>query len=318
MCEDMEGSSSDDESASVFAKPNENENLEEVVAGEGGDDVHHSQTKFRRCEDASMLKEEIVLVSEKKFICSLDLLLNVFLKCCQTPGCCNNPEVSHHFIGATLIVNSSCKAGHHHRFCSSHDVNGIYANNLQLSAAVLLSGNNFGKVDRLAQFMSLAFPSESTYFRMQRLYLLPAIDEWWHWMRCGLIDEFKGKDVIVGGDGQCDSPGFSAKNLCYFLMEVTSGYILEVQIQDKRHVGLASTNMEKQALKIALTRLNESLKVVEIVTDASASIKKLISKLKSIVSLSPSNPFTAEGKFLSRLFNIFDVSSRGDTLAPAV
>lgn len=101
-------------------------------------------------------------------------------------------------------------------------------------------------------------------------------------------------------------------------MEVTSGYILEVQIQDKRHVGLASTNMEKQALKIALTRLNESLKVVEIVTDASASIKKLISKLKSIVSLSPSNPFTAEGKFLSRLFNIFDVSSRGDTLAPAV
>ena len=54
--------------------------------------------------------------------------------------------------------------------------------------------------------------------------------------------------VLVGGDGQCDSPGFTAKNLCYFLMELTSGYILEVEVRDKRHVGLASTNMEKAAL----------------------------------------------------------------------
>lgn len=88
--------------------------------------------------------------------------------------------------------------------------------------------------------------------------------------------EFSDEKVVVGGDGQCDSPGFTAKNLCYFLMELTSGYILEIEVRDKRHVGLASTNMEKVALKNALTRLKRVLDVVEVATDASSSIKKLI------------------------------------------
>ena len=41
-------------------------------------------------------------------------------------------------------------------------------------------------------------------------------------MRSELIKEFVGMDVVVGGDGQWDSPGFSAKNLCYFLMNRSS------------------------------------------------------------------------------------------------
>lgn len=64
-------------------------------------------------------------------------------------------------------------------------------------------------------------------------------------MRAELLKGFLGEKVVVGGDGQCDSPGFTAKNLCYFLMQITLGYILEVEIRDKRHVGLASTNIKK-------------------------------------------------------------------------
>lgn len=84
--------------------------------------------------------------------------------------------------------------------------------------------------------------------------------------------------MIVCGDGQCDSPGHTAKNLCYFVMELVSGYILEVEVRDKRHVGLISSNMEKQALQISLQRLQQSLNIVKVVTDASSSIKKLIGK----------------------------------------
>lgn len=84
------------------------------------------------------------------------------------------------------------------------------------------------------------------------------------------------KEVIVCGDGQCDSPGHTAKNQCYFLMELVSGYILEVEVRDKRHVGLTSTNMEKQALQNALQRLQLTLNIVEVVTDASTTIKKLL------------------------------------------
>lgn len=116
---------------------------------------------------------------------------------------------------------------------------------------------------------------------MQRLYLIPCINEWWSWQREQLIQGFleNGNNaMVVCRDGQCDSPGYIAKNLCYFLMELVSGYILQVEVRDKRHVGLISSNIEKQALQISLQRLQQSLNIVEVVTDASSSIKKLIRK----------------------------------------
>ena len=51
------------------------------------------------------------------------------------------------------------------------------------------------------------------------------------------------------GDGQCDSPGFTAKNLCYFLMEMTTGYIIDLEVLDKREEELKSVNMDKRALQ---------------------------------------------------------------------
>lgn len=74
-------------------------------------------------------------------------------------------------------------------------------------------------------------------------------------------------------------PGLLAKNLCYFLMELVSEYILEVEVVDKRHVDIKSTGMEKKVLQQSLTRLKQVLDVVEISTDASVTIKKLIGEL---------------------------------------
>lgn len=157
----------------------------------------------------------------------------------------------------------------------------MFANNLQVAASVRLSRNNFAKIERMASFLGLSFISDWTFYRMQRLYLIPCINEWWSWQREQLIQGFleNGNNaMVVCRDGQCDSPGHTAKNLCYFLMELVSGYILEVEVRDKRHVGLISSNMEKQALQISLQRLQQSLNIVEVVTDASSSIKKLIRK----------------------------------------
>lgn len=52
-----------------------------------------------------------------------------------------------------------------------------------------------------------------------------------------LVEEFSGQSLVIGGDGQCDSPGFNAKNLCYFLEEVNSYYIIHVEVLEKRHIG---------------------------------------------------------------------------------
>ena len=93
--------------------------------------------------------------------------------------------------------------------------------------------------------------------------------------------ELKEKDVVVSGDGQCDSPGHFAKNLCYFLMEMDTSYIIDLQIVDKRETNLKSSNMEREALKLILQRLRNILNIVEVATDASSSIIKMIGKFSA-------------------------------------
>jgi hypothetical protein len=238
---------------------------------------HGPHPKLSRGEEIYNVEREFKIVNEKKFICSIDLLICMFQARCQTPGCDKSPEVNYHFIGPTVIVNCLCPQGHKFRFCSSHEVNGIYGNNLMAAACIMLSGNNFGKVRRMARFYGLEFLAKSTYHRFQRLYLIPEVNEWWSWMRQEILDEFAGKDIVVGGDGQCDSPGFNAKNLCYFMVENSTNYTIGIEILDKRHVGLISTNMERKAVKQGLDKLkNDNVRVVEFVTDASSSIKALL------------------------------------------
>jgi hypothetical protein len=70
------------------------------------------------------------------------------------------------------------------RFCSSHELGeGVYVNSLQAAASILLSGNSFAKIERMAMFYGLALLSKSTLCRYQRLYLIPKIKEWWAWTR---------------------------------------------------------------------------------------------------------------------------------------
>ena len=142
------------------------------------------------------------------------------------------------------------------------------------------SGNNFAEIEKMAKFLGLSFISHTTFYRL-RLYFVPAINQWWSWQREQIVEQFRYKDFLVCGDGQCDSPGHTAKNLCYFLMELVSGYIVEVEVRDKRHVGLALANMEREAPRNALQRLRTTLNVVEVVTDVSPSIKKMICKFST-------------------------------------
>ena len=174
--------------------------------------------KLSRLEEQQRYSEELAMIREPKVLCSLDLIIELFKKC-QHPGCANAATIKYHLVGPNLIVNWYCCSGHKGKFASSKLVNEMYANNLQVAASVLLSGNNFAKIERMASFLGLSFISDSTFYRMQRLYFIHCINEWWSWQREQQIQGFleNGNNaMVVCGDGQCDSPGHPAKNLSYF------------------------------------------------------------------------------------------------------
>lgn len=232
--------------------------------------------RFSRKDEEMLHTEELGHIKGIKVICSLHLLLQQFAGPCRYSGCIHWTTLEYSLCGTCAVIRWKCPAGHKGRFCTSGDVNGMLSNNLQTAAAVLTSGNNFSKIEKFAKHLGLEFISASTFQRVQKLYCVPVIEEWWQNMREELWAQFADEELIVCGDGQCDSPGFSAKNLCYYVMEMATGYVIEIEVLDKRHVGLKSSTMEKKALNNCLQRLQADLNVIEVCTDASTSIKKLI------------------------------------------
>ena len=93
------------------------------------------------------------------------------------------------------------------------------------------------------------------------------------------MQEYSQEEVVVSGDGCCDSPGKSAKICTYTLMETSKNAILHCETVDKREVHNKSPNMEREAVDCALRSLKERVNVVEVTTDLSTSVTKMLGML---------------------------------------
>lgn len=65
--------------------------------------------KLSRGEEQYKYLTEFKFVKERKFICSLDLLLDLFVGHCRFPGCLKVPKVKYHFVRATVVVTALVK-----------------------------------------------------------------------------------------------------------------------------------------------------------------------------------------------------------------
>ena len=82
--------------------------------------------------------------------------------------------------------------------------------------------------------------------------------------------------VVLAGDGQMDSPGFSAKNCVYTLMHAELDYVLHVELVDVWHSQLKSAVMEKVGCERALNFVMKKLSIEELVTDSSSQLIKML------------------------------------------
>ena len=213
------------------------------------DKLNGPYQKFSRGEEENELCAEVSMIKDTKIICSLELLEGLFKQQCAISGCISPVTVSTQIVWVTALITYKCSSGHKGKFCTSHKVKGLYANNIQVSAAILLSGNNQDKVGRMFDFSSMPVIHRDMFIRYQKALFCPAITEWWEWMRRQIVEELADGQVILAGGGQCDSPGKCAKYLSYYLMDSVSNYIAHIEIFEKRMVGGKSCNKEVQTLK---------------------------------------------------------------------
>ena len=106
------------------------------------------------------------------------------------------------------------------------------AGNLLMCAAVLYSCAQYSKFADIEDILHMPIPSSSTYFRIQETYLFPVVEAVYNTRQEALLSTFAGETVFLClcGDGQCDSPGHSAKYLAYTPMDEVIGFILSSDI----------------------------------------------------------------------------------------
>ena len=216
-----------------------------------------------------------------RVVCDADNILQLLGTACRHPFCQEKISVKQTYVGGTLCLQWHCRNRHEGSWSSSKRCKGrksypFFTNDLLFASSIVLSGNQFAKIELMCRFLGLKFQSQSTFYRIQRLYICPSVFELWSETRETNLADIANCPVVLAGDGRNDSPGFSAKYCVYSLMNCESHKVIDVQIVDKRDVDLKSMRMEKLGLQRGMTSVRLRINVVELVTDASTSVKAMM------------------------------------------
>ncbi|XP_071505696.1 uncharacterized protein [Diadema antillarum] len=177
--------------------------------------------------------------------------------------------------GSSGHITWACNAGHRTSWCTQETVHGTHVGDMKLASAIILSGNNFGKIKLLSKFLPIQIMAKNTFYALQRRYIAPAIEDHWQRVQSATRDKHRGGPVVVCGDARNDSPGHSAQYSTYTFVEHDSQDVLHVGFLDKRNVQMKSPNMEAEGFKRGLEEMEaDGLNINEVVTDAHPAIAK--------------------------------------------
>ncbi|XP_071850737.1 uncharacterized protein [Apostichopus japonicus] len=187
-------------------------------------------------------EENLDIIEEEKCIVSLNKLLEL-LKLIHGEyythtNCTKTLCYQWSAIGTAIIFSWKCEDGHvcgkwysQNRFC------GIFTGNIQFSSAVTISGNNYCKMALYFKVSKVFFVSNTTFLRVQRLYVTPAVKATWQKVQKAEFCKLKDKGLCVAGDARTDSPRHCAQYCTYSFMDEDSSKILHLEVVDVREVG---------------------------------------------------------------------------------
>ena len=199
------------------------------VAGDKNDTDYLPESE--ESNDGEIEPEEMLHASryqERKYIVFESCLLQLFTLChvCLAPVTIDKKSRR----GTMLIIRSTCLEGHSRVWKSQPEHNNMPWGNFLVAAALLFSGSQPSKVLTFFKHLNLASISERLYSLIQRTYLLPSIFSLWAEHQKALLCSLRGKLLVLGGDGRCDTPGFCAKYGSYTIMDLDKNKIVDTSL----------------------------------------------------------------------------------------
>ena len=103
--------------------------------------------------------------------------------------------------------------------------------NMRCAAAIYCSvGGNATHTVTVCAHLNMSMYSLRTFNKLQKCYLVPAIVTTWKAEQTALLASIAGQNLNVGGDGRCDSPGFSAKYGSYSVMDLHKQRVIDARL----------------------------------------------------------------------------------------
>ena len=216
------------------------------------------------------------------------LYLYKYSSICRSPGCGSiihkdNIEVTK--SGAGLRVKARCAMSHKTTWssCEFFNQGRTSAIDVLIGVYALVIGLNMSQIFEFFRQLNLAICSRASFYRLQSVYVNPIVYSYWTRMQKQLQDHLKqiGRPITLTGDGQFDSPGFSASYCFYSAVETTTNKVLDFYVATKSMTEY-SAKMEPFATKVIMARLYKNRVNVRVcTTDRSSLMKKLFKDLNA-------------------------------------
>ena len=181
----------------------------------------HLKCYFYRQPPGSTLAHE-----QKLFLVAESSLLSLFEFCPVCRAECDRQVNSR--IGTRITVMQKCLSfGFNRRWDSQPSTGDTPLGNILMSSGILFCGGSPAKVLKIMGHMNVVTTGYSSTCihpcTVERVY---------REQQSSLLDSIKaeGKELILGGDGHCDSQGHSAKYGSYSLMDLEQNRILDSQL----------------------------------------------------------------------------------------
>ena len=141
-------------------------------------------------------------------------------------------EIQKKVLGSTcmLTVTVMCVSGNVVTHWESQPTIGLApVENLLCSTSALFSGQTCEDLDFYTSILNLEFIAHAKFFDFQDEFFNAAMNSAFK-SNIARAREVEGEQVVVCGDGRCDSPGYNAKYCSFTLMEQKTHKILAMNL----------------------------------------------------------------------------------------
>ena len=150
-----------------------------------------------------------------------------------------------HYEGAFVSVSYKCKGGHSKVWRSGKIKHQQSLINVELVGSAKMSGIGFTALQELFRTLEMPIMSSNTFYELANRWIYPVFAREFTKMRTEIISELRvTKNLILCGDAQFDSPGFSAKYCTYSIMNCASNELINFIMIQK---GQYTEELKKQA-----------------------------------------------------------------------